>query len=44
MKPSRSPLPATSDEEFWTYSVVWLLYGIATLVAGGLLRSPAARK
>lgn len=38
-----SPLPATSDEEFWTYSVVWLLYGVAILIAGGLLRSPAAR-
>ncbi|MDR3493743.1 MAG: DUF2339 domain-containing protein [Ancalomicrobiaceae bacterium] len=33
----------TGDAEFWTYSVVWLLYGVATLIAGGLMRSPAVR-
>jgi uncharacterized membrane protein len=34
---------ATSDAEQYTYSVVWLILGIALLIAGGLLRSRVIR-
>jgi uncharacterized membrane protein len=33
----------TSDAELWTYSVVWLAYGVILLLAGIVLRSPPAR-
>jgi len=36
-------LPHTSDQEFWSYSAVWLVYGIALLIIGGLARSQQAR-
>jgi uncharacterized membrane protein len=34
---------AITDAENWTYSVVWLVYGIALLAAGILLRSAIVR-
>jgi uncharacterized membrane protein len=36
-------IPHTSDAEIWTYSVVWLVYAIATLAIGGIAHSPFAR-
>ncbi len=38
-----SPLAPTSDAEQYTYSVVWLTFGVALLAAGLLLRSQPAR-
>jgi uncharacterized membrane protein len=34
---------ATSDAEMWTYSIVWLAFGVVLLLLGILLRSPPAR-
>ena len=34
---------STSDAELWTYSAVWLAFGVALLLIGILLRSPPAR-
>jgi uncharacterized membrane protein len=34
---------ATSDAELWTYSIVWLVFGVTLLVIGLLLRSQPAR-
>jgi uncharacterized membrane protein len=33
----------TTDAEQWTYSVVWLAFGVALLIAGIFLRSQPAR-
>jgi uncharacterized membrane protein len=33
----------TSDAELWTYSAIWLLFGVLLLLAGILLRSQPAR-